>query len=464
MARSERALRDWPTFAVGGMASADDITYVGVFGDFGYLGANPAVAIASSTQVIAAAVTDLFAGGDLAPELGTYTLQKPYRFIAADQGRLIGFGSFRTTDRQNDIEISAAVGSLDVSDTERVDTNINYRISLDENDSGPPTGLCGPVFGNYYAFKAKQFWELAPTGSPDRPYRATKLSSHVGCVGGQASCVGEDQYGNACLYVMSQKGMYRYGAGGYTTGSQNAVITVGGLQYIGKGIEDYVQGPTATINLAAAQVVACMLYYADKRQVYVWWATGSNDNPNVGAIYHVETGGWTRIPAGDVLAAARCCAMWPSTLAASMSRELKPYIAKGSGGSAVIYKCDDSSVTQDDGTNYQASITTKAIEPGGSGFHGSVGDAVLLAKAASGVTITATVSKNFGAETKTGSALLTLTADEGSATRVSRRLEDSSFAGCQFVQYTLGDAAAINNTWNLDRLVMPYHRQEAVGQ
>ena len=36
------------------------------------------------------------------------------------------------------------VGSLDVGDIERVDTTTNYRLGLDENDSGVPTGLKGP--------------------------------------------------------------------------------------------------------------------------------------------------------------------------------------------------------------------------------------------------------------------------------------------------------------------------------
>lgn len=425
--------------------SLDGVTFFIVFGSPSYTGtAAPVVGTTTAATTFAPSIFVAFGFGSALT--GTYTVQKPYKFIAADQGRLVGFGSYTATDRQNDIEVSAVIGSLDKGDAERVDTTQGYRYNLDEHDSGAPTGLRGPCFGNFYAFKSTQVWELAPTGQPNNPYRRTALSKTIGCVQGPASCIGEDAAGNSALYWMSSVGVYRYGTGG--------------LEYIGKGIEDYVRGPSGTINLSATKVIAHLVYHAEKRQVWVWWATGASNDPNQMGIYHVATGGWTRVPTGDKLANIRCSMNFSNTIAAAMSMDLKPYL--GSALTAnIIYRGDDSTVTADDSTTFQAYVLTKPLEPGGPGFNGHVGDPMLLAKTATGVTITATVVPDFDPSlTRTGTALLTATASE---TRVSRRLEGCALGQVQFVQYQLGDAAAVSNAWTLDRLTITYDKQEAVS-
>ena len=177
------------------------------------------ILLATTTYTDSTAPASYSTGTNASPVSGTYSLQHSYRFIAADQGRLIGFGNWVTSARQNDLEVSAVTGS-GVGDAERVDTTQTYRYTLDENDSGAPTGLKGPVFGNFYAFKFRQFWELAPTGQTNNPYRRTPISKTVGSVQRGASCVGEDATGNPALYFMSHRGLYQYG--------------VGGLRYVGK--------------------------------------------------------------------------------------------------------------------------------------------------------------------------------------------------------------------------------------
>jgi hypothetical protein len=381
----------------------------------------------------------------LSPLTGTFTLPKSYKFVAADQGRLLGFGSWTQTDKQNDIEVSAVIGSRDEGDAERIDTTINYRIGLDENDSGVPTGLKGPVLGSFMAFKNRQAWLLTPTGQTSQPYRQDNISKSIGAVGNNAIDIGDDKRGNSAAYWTSHRGFYRW--------------SVDGLKYIGQGMEDYVLGPTETINLAA-NVVAVTRYHADKRQVWCWWATGDSLFPNQCAFFDVQTEGWTRIPSSDLLANIRCAVMFSNTIGAAMSRDLKPYVGQSQGENR-IWKADTG--TDDVGTPFQAYVITKAFEPGGPGFYGEVGDAELLAKASTGVTITDTVTRDFGAETKTGTADLTPTADEGAATRVSRRLEDSAFGGCRFVQHQLGDAEPVSNRWTLDRLIVPFVKTEAAS-
>jgi hypothetical protein len=414
-------------------ASTDNVTFYRI-----------ATVLIATTTYDDNALTTTYSAGTLSATTGTYTLQKSYKFLAADQNRLLGFGAYTATDKQNRIEFSAVLGSLDVGDDERVDTSlVNSYLDLDENDSGVPTGLCGPVFGGYFAFKDRQVWQLTPTGTTSLPYRQQAISKSIGAVAHYAIARGDDALGNSALYWMSHRGPYRW--------------SILGLEYLGRGIEDFIQGPTATIFLAATKVVARTLYHADKRQVWCWVATGSSNDPNQLFLYDVQTGGWSRVPTGDLLANVRCATLFANTLGAAMSRDLKPYVGQ-TGAVTRLWKADTG--TDDNGTPYQAYVVTKALEPGGPGFYGSVGDAVLLAKAGTSVTITATVTADFGIQTTSGTALLTAS---GSETRVSKTLEGSGLAGVSFVQYQLGDASAISNSWTLDRLTLPLGQSEAVS-
>jgi hypothetical protein len=391
------------------------------------------------------ALTTTYSAGVLSAPTGTYSLQSSYKFVAADQNRVLGFGSHTAANKQNRVEASAVIGALNVGDEERVDTTTNYFFDLDENDSGVATGLKGPVLGMFFAFKDRQVWQLTPTGSISNPYSQMALSKKVGAIHSLAIDIGDDAGGQPAIYWMSHRGPYRWG--------------IHGMEYLGHPIEDYVLGGNATINLAATNVTARVIYYPDKRQVWFWWATGAGNDPNVCFFYDIVTEGWTRVPTGDKLANIRCVCLFANTVAAAMSRDLKPYVGQ-TGAAKRLWKCDTG--TDDNGTNYQAYVITKAFEPGGPGFYGAVGDADLLAPAATGVTITATVTADFGEQTKTGTALLTPSA--AAETRVTKRVEDTGFGGdVRFVQYQLGDGSAASNAWSLDRLVVPYTRHDAVS-
>ncbi len=401
------------------------------------------VVIATATYADSA-VTTSYNTNPLSAETGVYTLQKPYRFIAADQNRHLGLGSWTATDKQSRLEISAVIGSLDISDEERIDTSaINYYIDFEESDTGVPTGLKGPIFGAFFVFKDRQVWQLTPTGQTSKPYEQKKIAPHIGALHHHAIDVGEDAGGSPAIYFMSHRGPYRW--------------SIAGLEYLGHTLEDYTLTGT-TINLAATKSVARVVYFPDKRQVWYWWATGSSNDCNQGFIYDVVGGGWTRIPTGDKLANVRCAVMFANTLGASMSLDLKPYVGQ-TGGNARLWKCDTG--VSDNGTSFQGYILTKAYEFA-PGFYGKAMDGVLLAQAASGVTITDTITADFGFATASATVSLTAT---GSETRVSRMVADSGLAGnMQFHQHTIGDAAASTAAWTLDRYVIPYTAQQAVSR
>ncbi len=414
-------------------ASSDNVTFYRI----------ATVVIGTTTYADSAAVTS-YASNPLSDLTGVYTLQKSYKFIAADQNRLLGFSSWTSTDKQSRIEISAVIGSSDIGDEERVDTSAtNSYIDLDESDSGVPTGLAGPVFGSYFAFKDRQVWKLTPTGVPSGPYRQDAITKSIGALHHYGITKGEDKAGNTALYFMSHRGPYRW--------------SIVGLEYIGKGVEDYVIGPNATINLAASKSLARMVYHSDKRQVWLWFATGSSNDCNQLFIYDVAGGGWSRVPTGDLLANVRCAVMFANTLGATMSRDLKPYVGQ-TGAAGRLHKADTG--TDDNGTTYQAYLDTKTYEPGGPGMTGETQDAQLLAKVSTGVPITVTVTGDFGFSTHT--AMTSLTA-VGAETRTAVRLSDSCQAGAgaaptgamRFIQFRVGDGSAVSNSWTIDRLVVP---------
>lgn len=416
-------------------ASADNVTFYRI----------ATVAIATTTYDDSVGPS-AYSNSPLSALTGVYTLLPSAKFVKADQGRLLTFGSYTPADKQNDIIVSAVIGSLDVSDEERVDTTTNYRIGLDENDSGIPTGLLGPVNNSYLAFKDRQSWLLTATGTSAQPYRQDVLSKTVGAVGPTAMDTGEDESGNACAYWMSHRGPFRWG--------------LKGIEYIGQNVEDYVLpsgNSQAVINLAATKVVSVVRYYPDLRQVWFWWATGSSNDPNQLFKFHIVTGGWTRVPSTDGPANVRCAVVFSDTIGASMSRNNKLYVGQAAGNNR-LWKMETG--TDYAGTTFKGYVITADIEPGGEGYVGEVGDAVILAKAASGVTITDVVTADFGVASKTGTALLTAV---GSETRVRPAILETGLNDVGFVNHQIGDAAATANTWTLERLIIPVEKHRAAS-
>jgi hypothetical protein len=413
-------------------ASADNVSFYRI----------STMAVATTTYDDSALVPT-YSSNPLSALTGTYTTQKAYRFIATDQNRLLGYGSFTSTDKQNRIEFSAVVGSLDVGDIERVDTTRAYYIDLDELDSGVPTGLCGPIFGTFPAFKSRQVWQLTPTGNVAQPYRADAIDKTVGAMHQRAVTLGQDAQGNPCVYFMSHRGPYRWGKDGLT--------------YLGRKIEPYVLGPIFTMNLSAARIPAITLYFTDKRQVWFWYAHAANDDTSRALVYDVLADAWTRL-GNDALAKIRCACLFSDTPGVTMSVALKPWVGQVQGAGR-IWKAD-TGTSDGDGSLYVGQLTTKAFEPGGPGFEGEVGDVILMATAASGVTLSENTVADFSAQTSASSVTLDAI---GTETRVIKRFEGSGLNGVQFVQITLTDSST-SVAWQLDRLVVPWTRRDPMSE
>lgn len=425
-------------------ASLDNVTFYRI----------ATVVIATATYDDSAATTS-YSSNPLSATSGTYTLQKSYKFIASDQGRILGFGAYTTTDPQARVEYSAVLGSSDVGDDERVPTG-NYQ-GLDDNDSGFATALYGPVNGSFFAGKDRQFWKLTPTGSPAIPYSVFPISKIVGVLGPQAIKVCEDESGRPNVIWMSRLGPYRLG--------------IFGPEYIGKGVEDKTIGANggSTLSLAATHVVCHLQWYREKRQAWFWCAVDGGNDPTIVLCFTLGrtpppygsndagvNSGWSVFTGG--VATARCSVQFSNTIAASMSRDLKPYIGSTAGNNT-FGKCDTG--TQDLGASYQAYVDTKVYEPWGDNYTGSIQGGQIVGLVASGVTLTVTTNADFSAQTAADTVDFT---QQGTETRAQPRIGGGvTIAEIQVVQWRVGDSAAMNNNWQVDELGMSWMRGALVA-
>ena len=432
--------------------STDNATWYGAYrNDAQNVNAGDAIVIATTTQDLAVGVwTTNLTAFSVSEPAGYYAVPLSVRYLLSDGNRLLLAGRWETSGltRNSRLWFTPVLGSADDGDDERVTDTATQKnfVDLNENDGGALTGLGGPLNGIPYAFKARQIWKLRPTGDVGSPYLPRKSRDDVGCIAHKSITVGEDQIGRPALYFCSHRGPYR--------------ITVDGtVEYLGRDNEDIWR----SLNLGATNVIAHSVYHVDRHQWWLWIATGSNNDPDTKMMFDVQLGfpdehgqirgGWAEHTSDS--AAARCSAMFSNTLAASMSRDLKPYMSR-SGATAVL-RCD-TTATDDAGTAFQAFVKTRPIPvSGGDGRKVRLDEVYLLAAVQSGVTITLTVDRDFAAETVTTTTVLTAA---GTETRTLEKFEGSGMGEADYLQLQVGDGAAVANTWTLDALMIPVTTQE----
>jgi hypothetical protein len=321
----------------------------------------------------------------------------------------------------------------------------NY-IDLDRGDGGGITGLGGPLFASPYVFKLGQIYKLVRTGNVSTPYLPVTISKSVGCIRHQTLANGEDEDGNPALYFLSREGPYRIG--------------VRGLQYLGSDIRDIWSG----VNLAASTVVAHGVYHPDKKQYWAWIATGSSNEPDTRLIFDVRRGaasvggvrgGWAKHTGNSC--SARCSAVLPTTLGATQTLRINPYIGQA-GGTVRIWKCDTTDL-DDNGTTFQAYVKTKPYALSTLGRSYGITELHLLAKALAATTIYISLIRDFGLETRTISASIAPSSTED---HVLTKFGDAAMAQAGTIQFQIGDNAAIASPqWTLDALAVRFTLEEA---
>lgn len=368
------------------------------------------------------------------------------KFLYSDGTRLFGFGVWETaagdsmTPLAGTLYFTPVLDASSIHDDERISntTEIINRIAVSRNAGGVDRGLNG--LGNVpYAFQSNGIYAFKPTGIDNAPLRRVVLSKELGAINNQSIVQAIDELGRPALYFLDPAlGPYR--------------ISADGLQWCGKDVSDI----WATLNPAALSVVAHGVYYPAKYQIWWWLSTGSNDSPDTMIVFDCTLGrfenakdgvrgGWAKWTGG--LAVNQCSALMSGTIGASMSLNLVPYAGSASG--TVLMRAD--SGTQDNGVNFQGYLESGALGDEDWPLHRNKAliSAYLEAEATSGVTITQTTLRNMGDETnRTSTALLTAA---GSETEVLKKFEGGEMVDWFAGAVRLGDAAAANTAFTLNR-------------
>lgn len=390
---------------------------------------------------------------DLAPTEGTNTPFPSVKYLYSNGSRLFGLGVWETAagdshpPQPGTVYFTPALGSSSIHDEERcqLTTTAIGSLILSRNAGGVDRGLS--ALGNIIlAFQDRGIWGLAPTENAEVPYRRVQYSDTLGAVSHQSIIQAEDEAGRPCVYFLDPlKGPYRYGQDGF--------------RWVGKDIADIWE----TVNHAAT-TVAHGVYFAAKRQVWWWVATGASTAPDTMIVLDVTEqrpdaegnmrGGWMKWTGG--IATCRCSTLMSATLGTSMSLNVVPYFA---ANSALTLLKHNPAAADDNGTEFQAYVQSGGMTIDPMVMHASVMRSYLLATAGTGVDIQQTLIRNFGAESRTATVGLDAA---GTETRVLRKFEETALTDAVLVQVRLGDASANKSTWTLDRWYGEVQSQEPV--
>lgn len=395
---------------------------------------------------------------DPIPLAGAHTAPKSHKYGVVDGNRMLMAGRWESTNDSSRIWYTPRLGSGD-GDDERVPDTVEQEnwIDLDEKDGGCITALGGPFEGMPIAAKEKQLWGLRPTGSLIAPYQPLIISKVVGCLRQQSMVMAEDENGNPAIYFLSHRGPYRFGTRG--------------LQYLGEDIKDIWfgneddGGSFAGVNLDATTVSCFGVHHADKHQIWWWVAEGTSNTPERILVFDTRLGepdednqirdGWTTFTGS--IAAANCAVMFANTLAASMSRDLKPYIGT-TGSSAVLLKGDTGEL--DNTTAFAGTVTLPEKHLAGPRHKCTVDQMVVLGSA--GVhALTVTMHRDYGCEPREAS--VNMAKETENQTRSQKAIEAAYHADAKSIGARIGDVCPIAHPWSLDALVIQYEMREEIA-
>lgn len=402
-------------------------------------------AIGTSTYDDSTATT-AYSAGTLSDTLGTYTLPTSVRFLVTDGERLLMSGANSSTGQNSRVWWTPVLGS-GTADDERIPVITNgfrYYTDVGENDGGAVTAMGGPLAGSrIYVFKYRSIWMLVPTGDSITPYLQRKTIFSVGAIDQSCVVVATNVAGNPAIYFLSAHGPYR--------------VSAGGLEFLGFDITDIWD----LVNLDATGKAAHAVFYAQLGQVWFWIATSGANDPTLKLVFDIRQArasgdgevrrGWS-IHNG-ITANARCSCIFSDVVGAAMDLHTKPYISRATGGSSKLLKCD-TTATSDDGTTFQAYVTTRVLSlVGQSGLSANPSQPLIVAEASEGFSLQMTLMKDFDPEQAPISSVSLTPA--GQETRVIRIFQDLEVAEAKALQITLGDAQAVASSWIVDQMMIP---------
>lgn len=380
------AIVDWSTVTPPGEGETHwELEASNGDGNF-YIISTPVIGTTSYTD---SALSTDYADGELSADIGDYQVIPSYKFVKADQDRLVFAHSWTDSTQGSRVAWTPVWKDPGVGNDERIPEDTDNFVDLDWMDGGDITDISSPLNGSFYVFKWQRIYKLQRTGRVDQAYQAFLMSDAHGAVEGSAIS-GTDEFGKGCVYFLDP-----------ATGPMR--VGTMGIQYLKN-----IRGTWRRMNVSAANIVAHGVYYPDKQQVHWWLSVDGADTPNLKIILQVSEvrsdedstqRGWTTAT-GDITYAYCSCIVpeiiTDETTGATLLAHL-PYA--GFTSPNFIQRCDVGST--DNGTAYRARIVTKPyIVTGLLNKYGAM-TAALLAQPLSDETMTLDVKliRDFGKET-----------------------------------------------------------------
>jgi hypothetical protein len=406
-----------------------------------------------------------------AADAGAFTPPWSAKFLLVDENRLLIAGAFENVLYASRVGWSAITGTASAAygltlpqDDERFPPD-NF-LDLDSDEGGELTGM-ESLNGAVYVFKRFAIYKLVRTGNADAPYKPVTVSKAVGALSRKSIVVAEDEAGAPCLYFLSERGPYRLG--------------VSGLHYLGADIET----TWALVNMQPGRWKTAPhgVYDASNGRVFFWCGL-ADDAVAYGNVirltYHVRhgrmtngriRGGWTKTASTSKPMHASASALLPSSLTLRESPLTPHGIHTYNGAYAyppVVWKYvtgvkGDDDVVNASGTvtgteNYTQSVTTKTFSLGLGHNNGVTDVYALCTPYTSGVTLTATLARDFGVESRSASQTFT-----GTTARLPQQVHDLTMAQAQYVSLSISAAATATGTRHtLDEIALRVRREEPV--
>lgn len=377
-------------------------------------------------------------GAVLSATVTDYSLIPSVRYLACEQDRLMGASSFEDEALASRVMWTPVNGDPGDGNDERLAMSTDPFKDLDNYDGGGITGLIAAVNGYVFASKFSHLYQLSRSGQRSKAYDDVALTKERGAIEG-SMVAALDNTGNPTLFAIDPD--------------------IGPIRFGPRGVEpcglDLAQ-TFDTVNLDA-NVPCRAVYFAEKKQVHWFVATGDSDTPDTRLVLHTrfmrETpdgmrGGWA-VWNGPSAAALAVCAFAVNVddMSAGASKVLAPII--GVEDASLVWLTDEGD--DDNGTDYSARLVTKPY------VHASlrqfeVKEGSIMAKAAAGATLNATVIADFGRFSKPVTGIsLTPTSTE---TRVVRKLDNLSLAEIRALQVEFVDPATPGTQWQLEQLFL----------
>ena len=375
--------------------------------------------------------------GTLSEDIGDYTPFWSARYLSADEDRLIVAGSWEDDALASRVGWSPVFNADGVGNDERMESDTDPTLDLDTYKYGPITGLSEPMLGGIWATKQHAIYKLTRSGKRTAAYDVDLISTALGGIHGSLIS-GLDEAGQPCLYALDfEQGPYRIG--------------VGGIKRCGEDM----RATWSTLNINATAVVTSALYYPKKKQIIWCIATGSENRPDKCIVLHVDKSrsfadgvrkGWVLWTGTRASALSMC--LYSSNIDDNAARNLNlvPFI--GLEGSGLIHRCDTG--TDDNGTAYAATITTRPYTAASALNHFEVRAAALMGKATTNAKVDVKCIRDFGIETTVTVSDVTFTAS-GSETQVTNQLDGFKGSEMEVGQFQFTDVASPAAQWQLNR-------------